>query len=82
MEFVPVWHASYMNTECMGGMVYERSVNILCVCDVWVWVGTHMHSVHMSCACMVYCVHVRRVRTVRMHAGSEPDSQGGTPVSF
>ena len=80
-----MWHASYMNTECMGGMVHERCVNILCVCDVWVWVGTHMHSVHMSCACMVYCVHVRCVRTVRMHgmhAGSEPDSQGGTPVSF
>ena len=19
VEFVPVWHASYMNTECMGG---------------------------------------------------------------
>ena len=84
----PVWSLSQCGMlvtwtqNAWGGMVYERCVNILCVCDVWVLVGTHMHSVPMSCACMVYCVHVRCVRTVCMHAGSEPDSQGGTPVSF
>ena len=60
-EFVPVWHANYMNTECMGAWCMN-AVWIYChVCDVWVWVGTHMHSVHMSCACMVYCVRVRCV---------------------
>lgn len=61
VEFVPVWHANCMCTECMGAWCMN-AVWIYChVCDVWVWVGTHMHSVHMSCACMVYCVRVRCV---------------------
>ena len=59
--------------------MYERCVNILCV---YVMCGYGWVLTCIVCTCLVHACLVRCVRTVRVHAGSEPDSQGGTPVSF